>query len=73
MTFKSDIIALLVPKFGQHLGKRIDDSYSDDRPDELYELADSMLSRLIGKRNAQKQLHEVLAKNKLLKLEKNLR
>ncbi|MFH0876399.1 MAG: hypothetical protein V1859_10760 [archaeon] len=62
MGFKTDIINLLEPKFGVQIRKTIENYYSDKEPQELYEVAENMLTGLIGQKNAENILSKLVSK-----------
>lgn len=65
MGFKEDIAKILADKFGEPTRKMILDKYSDDSPQELYDVAEHMLSAFMGKDNANKVIEGLLIKYKV--------
>jgi hypothetical protein len=65
MGFKDDVSKVLADKFGEATRKMILDKYSEDDPQELYDVAEHMLSAFMGKANADKVVGDLLAKYKV--------
>jgi hypothetical protein len=65
MGFKDEVAKVLADKFGESTGKMILDKYSDDDPQELYDVAEHMLSAFMGKANADKVIAGLLSKYKV--------
>lgn len=59
-SFKQDIIEMLTIAFNKSITSTINDNYSDDNPQEIYDLAHSMLTKLEGSKNASKKLSLIL-------------
>lgn len=64
-SFKKEIAEILGHKFGEATRKMILDQYSDDNPQELYELANHMLSAFMGKKNTDAVLDNLVKKYKV--------
>lgn len=62
MGIKADVVKILEPRFGVHIRETIESYYSDDHPEELIELAEHMLTSLIGKKNANGILAQLKSK-----------
>lgn len=56
---------VLADKFGESTRRMILDKYTDDDPQELYEVAEHMLSAFMGKENADKVIGALLSKYKV--------
>ncbi len=66
MTFKDDIADLLGSKFGKETRNLVEKNYSDKNPQELYDVAERMLSEFMGRKAADATLERLLRKyNKL--------
>ena len=69
MSFKSDVADLLAEKFGRSTRALIMKNYTDDDPQEIYEVAEHMLEGFMGRKAAEKALEKLIIKygNKLNK------
>jgi hypothetical protein len=65
MGFKDDVAKVLADKFGESTRKMILDKYSEDDPQELYDVSEHMLSAFMGKANADKVITDLLSKYKV--------
>jgi hypothetical protein len=71
---KNDVIKILSVNFGEETGKLAIKFYDEDHPEELVEVAEEMMTKLIGPLNAQKQLQPVYKKyNKVIRFRKGIR
>ena len=52
-TFRKEIAEILGHKFGEDTKRMIMEQYSDDNPQEIYEVAEHMLTAFMGKKNSQ--------------------
>jgi hypothetical protein len=65
MGFKEEVANVLADKFGEPTRRMILDKYTDSDPQELYDVAEHMLSAFMGKDNADKVIDGLLAKYKV--------
>ncbi|MBN1896098.1 MAG: hypothetical protein JW789_00030 [Candidatus Aenigmarchaeota archaeon] len=70
MTLKDDIADLLGSKFGKETAKLVEKNYSDKNPQEIYDVAEHMLSAFMGKKAADATLEKLLSKYGKLNIKK---
>ena len=63
-TIKTEIINLLMPIFGDNTIKFINNSYDDDKPEEIINLANNLLSGVMGEQKAKEILANLIHKKK---------
>lgn len=56
MSFKSEVIGVLTPIFGEQVKQIIEENYSADEERKLYDLAHLMLSGYMGRASTEKIL-----------------
>ncbi len=65
MGFKNEVAEILGHRFGDVTRRMILDKYSDDDPQEIYDVAEHMLSAFMGGKNADTVLAKLVSKYKL--------
>jgi hypothetical protein len=56
---KEELIAIMAPIFGEEVKKLIESNYDVNKPEELFELAEHMLTGYMGAENANRILKKL--------------
>jgi len=59
---KDDVIDLLTSNFGEETAKFAERFYDEKHPEKLVEVAENMMTKLVGPENAKKQLQQIYRK-----------